>query len=118
MPPHSHIYLLSGTELCLLHEFLDDMLGKGIIQSSQLPGSAPVLFAKKDGTLQLCVDFQNLNKITWKDQYPIPLVINLLDQLGSAKVYTKLDTPCWLLQCSCRSRPQVEDSLLNALRLL
>src|SRR5882724_7919285 len=91
MPPHSHIYLLSGTELCLLHEFLDDMLGKGIIQSSQLPGSAPVLFAKKDGTLQLCVDFQNLNKITWMDWYPIPLITNLLNQLGSAKVYTKLD---------------------------
>jgi len=37
------------------------------------------------------VDFQNLNKITQKDQYPIPLITNLLDQLGSAKVYTKLD---------------------------
>ena len=33
----------------------------------------------------------NLNKITWKDQYLIPLITNLLDQLGSAKVYTKLD---------------------------
>jgi len=41
--------------------------------------------------LRLCVDFRNLNKITRKDQYPIPLVTNLLDQLGSAKVYTKLD---------------------------
>src|SRR5882724_4654864 len=52
MPPHSHIYLLSGTELSLLHEFLDDMLRKGFIQSTQSPGSAPVLFAKKkDGTL-------------------------------------------------------------------
>ena len=52
MPPHSHIYPLSGTELGLLHEFLDDMLGKGFNQSSQSPGSAPVLFAKKkDGTL-------------------------------------------------------------------
>ena len=46
---------------------------------------------KKDGTLRLCVDFRNLNKITRKDRYPIPLVTNLLDQLGSAKVYTKLD---------------------------
>jgi len=91
-PPHSHIYPLSGTELGLLREFLDDMLGKGFIRSSQSPGGAPVLFAKKkDGTLRLCVDFRNLNKITRKDQYPIPLVTNLLDQLGSAKVYTKLD---------------------------
>jgi len=37
------------------------------------------------------VDFWNLNKITQKDRYPIPLVTNLLGQLGSAKVYTKLD---------------------------
>jgi len=57
-----------------------------------LPGSTPVLFAKKkDGTLRLCVDFCNLDKITWKDQYPITLITNLLDQLGSAKVYTKLN---------------------------
>jgi len=52
----------------------------------------PVLFAKKkDGTLKLCVDFRNLNKITWKDWYPIPLVANVLNQLGSSKVYTKLN---------------------------
>jgi len=37
------------------------------------------------------VDFQNLNKNTRKDRYLIPLITNLLDQLGSAKVYTKLD---------------------------
>src|SRR5882724_1769366 len=68
------------------------MLSKGFIQSSQSPGSAQVLFAKKkDSTLRLCVDFRNLNKITRKDQYLIPLVTNLLDQLGSVKVYTKLD---------------------------
>src|SRR5882724_13460313 len=91
-PPHSHIYPLSGTELGLLHKFLNYMLGKGFIRSSQLPGSTPVLFAKKkDGTLQPCVNFQNLKKITQKDQYPIPLITNLLDQLGSTKVYTKLN---------------------------
>jgi len=91
-PPHSQIYPLSGTELGLLREFLDDMLSKGFIQSSQSPAGAPILFAKKkDGTLQLCVDFWNLNKITQKDQYQIPLVTNLLKQLGSVKVYTKLN---------------------------
>ena len=64
-PPHSHIYPLSGTELGILREFLDDMLGKGFICVSSSPGGTPVLFAKKkDGTLWLCVDFRNLNKIT------------------------------------------------------
>jgi len=89
---HSHIYPLYGTKLGLLHKFLNDMLGKGFIQSSQSPVGAPVLFAKKkDSTLRLCVDFRNLNKLTRKDRYLILLVTNLLDQLGSAKVYTKLD---------------------------
>ena len=92
MPPHSHIYLLSGTELSTLCEFLDDMLGKGFIHSSSSPGGAPVLFTKKkDGTLQLCIDFWNLNHITQKNRYPIPLVTNSIDQLGSVKIYTKFD---------------------------
>ena len=64
-PPHSHTYPLLGTELGILWEFLDNMLGKGFIHASSSPGGTPVLFAKKkDGTLRLCVDFQNLNKIT------------------------------------------------------
>src|SRR5882672_7212089 len=68
------------------------MLGKGFICSSQSTAGAPVLFAtKKDGTLRLCVDFRNLKKITRKDWYPIPLVTNLLDQLGSADLVTPLD---------------------------
>ena len=82
MPPHSHSYPLSGTKLSTLHEFLNDMLGKGFIRSSSSPGGAPILFAKKkDGRLRLCVDFWNLNCITRKNHYPIPLVTNLIDQL-------------------------------------
>src|SRR6266481_7005180 len=92
MPPYCNIYPLSGTELSVLHEFLDDMLSKGFIQASNSPVGAPVLFAKKkDGTLRLCVDFRKLNQITQRDQYPIPLVTNLIDQLGSAQIYTKFD---------------------------
>ena len=52
MPPHSHIYLLLGTELSTLHEFLDNMLGNGFIRASSSPSGAPILFTKKkDGTL-------------------------------------------------------------------
>jgi len=57
-----------------------------------LPHRAPVLFIKKkDGSLQLCVDFHGLNKITKKDQYLLPLISNLLDSLRKARVYTKID---------------------------
>ena len=92
MPPHSHIYPLSGTELSTLCKFLNDMLGKGFIHSSSSPGGAPVLFSKKkDGTLRLCFNFHNLNCITRKNHYPILVVTNLINQLGSAKIYTKFD---------------------------
>ena len=54
MPPHSHIYPLSGTELSTLHKFLNNMLGKGFIHLSSSPRGRPFLFTKKkDGTLWL-----------------------------------------------------------------
>jgi hypothetical protein len=46
---------------------------------------------KKDGSLQMCVDYHGLNRITIKNRYPMPLISGLLDQLGQAKVYTKID---------------------------
>jgi hypothetical protein len=56
------------------------------------PIGVPVIFMpKKDGTLQLCVDYQGLNAIMVKNCYPIPLISELLDQLNNAKVFSKLD---------------------------
>jgi hypothetical protein len=46
---------------------------------------------KSDGIIRLCVDYRGLNKVTIKDQYPIPLVSEMLDRLSKAKIYTKLD---------------------------
>jgi hypothetical protein len=46
---------------------------------------------KKDGSLRMCVDYQGLNKITIKNWYPLPLICGLLNQLGQAKVYIKID---------------------------
>jgi len=53
---------------------------------------APVLFIKKkDRSLWLCVNFHGLNKITKKDQYPHPLIFNLLDSPCKARIYTKIN---------------------------
>ena len=52
----------------------------------------PILFQKKhDGSLRLCVDYRALNKITVKKKYHIPLIVDLFDQLGGARYFTKLD---------------------------
>src|SRR4051812_34154658 len=39
----------------------------------------------------MCIDYHTLNKITKKNQFPIPLIDNLIDRLHSAKVFTKID---------------------------
>ena len=67
-------------------------MATGFISSTQSPHGAPVLFVKKkDGGLRLCVNFRGLNKITKKDRYPLPLITDLLDSPGKARIYTKID---------------------------
>jgi len=56
------------------------------------PHGVPVLFVKKkDGSLRLYVDFCELNRITKKDRYPLPLISDLLDSPRKARIYTKID---------------------------
>jgi hypothetical protein len=57
-----------------------------------LPWGAPVLFVKnKDGTLRLCIDYQQLNKMTIINKYPLPIINDLFDQVGGEKISSKLD---------------------------
>ena len=91
-PPFGKIYNMSTNELEALKNYIDEMLGKGFIRSSNSPAGAPVLFVKKkNGTLRLCVDYRALNRITIKNRYPLPLAGDLMDRLSSAKIYTKID---------------------------
>ncbi|KIN99141.1 hypothetical protein M404DRAFT_30604 [Pisolithus tinctorius Marx 270] len=90
--PLGTIYLLSLVELQALRTFIDENLTTRFIQPTSSPYAAPVLFVKKkDGSLQLCIDFCSLNKITKKDRYPLPLISDLLDSPSQAKIYTKID---------------------------
>ena len=91
-PPFGLIYSLSQSELKSLQEFVDEHLTMNFIYLSQSPGRALVLFmCKKDSSLQLCVNFHSLNKITKKDCYPLPHISDLLDSLCKAKIYLKIN---------------------------
>jgi hypothetical protein len=54
-------------------------------------GSTNTFFKKKDGTLRLCIDFQQLNKYTIKNKYPLPRIDDLFDQIIGAKIFSKID---------------------------
>jgi len=91
-PPVGTIYSLSKFEQEALKEFINKNLTNGFIRSMSSPHRALVLFVKKkDGSLRLCIDFCGLNKITKKDQYPLPLISDLLDSPCKACIYTKID---------------------------
>ena len=50
-----------------------------------------MLVKKKDGTLHLCIDYRQLNKVTVKNKYPLPRIDDLFDQLKGARVFSKID---------------------------
>ena len=51
-----------------------------------------MLFVKmKDGTLQLCIDYRQLNKLTIKNKYLLPRIDDLFDQLKGASIFSKID---------------------------
>src|SRR6266850_550547 len=58
---------------------------------ADLHGAPWYFLSKKDASLQLCVNYQALNKVTQKDRYPLPLISDLLDSPGPARIYTKID---------------------------
>ena len=91
-PPFDPLYNLSGNELKVLQDYLADNLVKGFIRALTSPSGVPILFVKKnDGTLQMCINYQELNHLTWKNCYPLPLINEALDWLVGVKMYTKLD---------------------------
>ncbi|KAA0049875.1 ty3-gypsy retrotransposon protein [Cucumis melo var. makuwa] len=85
-------YRMAPTELKELKVQLQKLLDKGFIQPSVSPWGAPVLFMKKkDGSMRLCIDYRELNKVTIKNRYPLPRINDLFDQLKEVTIFSKID---------------------------
>ena len=74
---------------------LKEIIDKGYIRPSISPWGAPVLFVKKkDGTLRLCIDYRQLNKVTIKKMYPLPRIDDLFDHIKGETVFSKINMRC------------------------
>lgn len=85
---------LSFKEKEAVKQILEDLLQDGIIQKSNSEYSSPIVLVHKKnrvGEYRMCIDFRQLNQITVRDNYPLPLIEDQLDQLRDKKYFTNLD---------------------------
>ena len=92
VPRKGKVYPLSRKEREEVREFVKEQLRKGYIQPSKLPQTAPVFFVrKKDGKKQMVQDYKYLNEWMIKNNYPLLLISDILENIGTKKLFTKID---------------------------
>jgi len=85
-------YRMLAPELKELQIQLKELLDLGFIRPSISPWGAHVIFVKKkDGSWRRCIDYRKLNKVKIKNQYPLPRIDDLFDQMRGATVFSKID---------------------------
>jgi hypothetical protein len=91
-PISKSLYRMTALKLCELQMQLKELLDLWLIRPSVSPWGAPVIFVKKkDGSLQLCIDYRDLNRATVKNRYPMLRIDDLFDQMKGAVVFSKID---------------------------
>nr|GEX05415.1 hypothetical protein [Tanacetum cinerariifolium] len=92
VPVAKSLYRLAPSELKELSRQLKELQDKGFIRPSSSPWGAPVLLLKKkDGSLRMCIDYRELNKLIVKNRYSLPRIDDLFDQLQGSQFFLKID---------------------------
>ena len=92
MPKKGKVYLLSREEREEVCEFINEQLRKGYIRPSKSPQTAPVFFVgKKNGKKQMVQDYRYLNEWTIKNNYPLSLISDIVENIDTKKVFTKIN---------------------------
>ena len=85
-------YKIPHSKEAILDTELQRLLDEGIIQPTISPWAFPVvLVAKPDKTVRLCVDYRRLNAVTESDDYPLPVIQDIIMNLGQSEVFSQLD---------------------------
>ena len=91
-PPSQPPYQLGPAEQDEMEEQVKELLPQGFIKPIGSPYGVPILFVpKKSSRWQMCIDYRALIKQTIKDQFPLPRIDSLLERMGQATVFTKLE---------------------------
>jgi hypothetical protein len=91
-PPNMRPYHMPHKQKNIVEELVQKMLKNSEIRLSNSPYSSPaILVRKKDKTWRLCIDYRQLNALTIKNKYPIPVIEDLLDELQGTTIFSKLD---------------------------
>ena len=92
MPRKRKVYPLLREEREEVCEFISEQLRKGYIRPSKLPSMALVFFVeKKNGKKYIVQNYRYLNEWTVKNNYSLPLISDIVENIGMKKVFTKMD---------------------------
>ena len=73
----------------LVEEAIADMLTENVIRPSESAWTSPItLVPKRDGSMRFCVDYRKLNSVTIRDQYPLPEIQDIFDQVGGSTIFS------------------------------
>lgn len=84
---------LSYSEKSSVRKILDELLDQGVIRPSHSPYSSPIVLVRKKNSsnLRMCVDYRRLNKLSARDNYPLPLIEDQMDQLNNKTYFSCID---------------------------